>query len=1213
MKPLSRITIVYFIFFCFYACGSIKPFYGSGSAPVQAAPENQNIRYSLFLAGGVPLDEHAPVMAAMLAAAPPKAGLVLLGDEFNLDDLPAGSIDEMTSGNTLFNLLHHLDETYKDFYIIPGEEEWTLDKNTSSTNLRTIDKLLKDVKEKGRLVSPAKDCGSPDVVRLTDHTILVLIDSQWAVETVMRPGEKIPGSELSSILELRVALKGIIQSHPDDYIILASHHPVYANGPTAGNYPLSSHLLPLPVLGTFITGIKTLVGSNQHFGHPAYEAYRSMIKTVVDDCPNCLVVSGHEKSLQYYRERNCDYFIAGSGDDFGYARKGEHAGFSYMSSGFFRVDEMKDETLKLSFYAVRSSGPAELVWEKVMSLPKEPTVENTAATNRLAEGQDSIVVQASTQYEHKHFLRGEFYRKAWGMPIKMPVFRLDQEFGGLSPLQLGGGHQTRSLRMENKVGAQYVLRSIDKKVTVVLPPALRGSFAESVVQEGIAASHPYGALVVPQLASAAGVFYTNPRVVYVPHQAALGLYDRDIGDGVYILEERPGGNTSVFENFGNTEKTFNTADIIEMTAESHQHIVDQHAVLRARLFDIWLGDWDRHDDQWRWAAFKENGINVYRPIPRDRDQVFYKNDGVLDYLASRPYFNPALRMFSKKIDHLSGLIWPGKFFDHSFLHQLTEADFVAEAQTLQKELTDEVIDRAFKDWPAKIDSLDGPRIREDLRQRRDDLVTYARKYFALINKEVFIPATTDKDIIHISSTAPGKLDVTITRNEKNLNYPFYHREFDDHITKELRVFGLNKQDSFLLDGPYHTSTVIRMIGGSGDDILVNQAPHLRVKTYDSDGGMTISGKHVSEHLNDRPLNNSYDRTDWNLNRNFHFLVPTYYTDEGIGINYTYWWTRYGFRADPYRSKHSLGLSYYFGHNGFIGRYKGDWHHLFGEMDFTLASYVTGPTFTQYFYGLGNTYRDFGQKKNYHIVSGSQINIMPALSRRFGIGNRIEVSPTFQYIDIDDSDNKPRFIYTPESGVSPEDLGRHEYVGLTATYSFTRIDNSGYPVRGLTLQTYLGGRTSIGASSNQNALLGISGSLYIPFDVTGTFVLATRIGLDKLFGNYPFYQALTLGGEGGLRGYRSDRFAGNARYFQSTDFRIKIFHKQGAVPIQIGIYASFDYGRVWYEGDQGGAANKLHTAVGGGVFIVPLGLTSFRLGYMAGEKDYQLILGGALKL
>src|SRR5688500_10869079 len=83
----------------------------------------------------------------------------------------------------------------------------------------------------------------------------------------------------------------------------------------------TSLLLPLPVLGSIITGIKSLVSSDQHFGHPAYEAYRAAFTPAVSGCKNCIVVSGHEKSLQYYKRNNVQYFVAGSGEEITHARK----------------------------------------------------------------------------------------------------------------------------------------------------------------------------------------------------------------------------------------------------------------------------------------------------------------------------------------------------------------------------------------------------------------------------------------------------------------------------------------------------------------------------------------------------------------------------------------------------------------------------------------------------------------------------------------------------------------------------------------------------------------------------------------------------------------------------------------------------------------------------------------------------------------------------
>jgi hypothetical protein len=69
--------------------------------------------------------------------------------------------------------------------------------------------------------------------------------------------------------------------------------------------------------------------------------------------------------------------------------------------------------------------------------------------------------------------------------------------------------------------------------------------------------------------------------------------------------------------------------------------------LNRRLFDILIGDWDRHEDQWRWGEFeKENGV-LYRPIPRDRDQAFTKFDGLIPKMITKVL--PDIQSFESKI------------------------------------------------------------------------------------------------------------------------------------------------------------------------------------------------------------------------------------------------------------------------------------------------------------------------------------------------------------------------------------------------------------------------------------------------------------------------------------------------------------------------------------------------------------------------------------
>ncbi|MEO5906036.1 MAG: hypothetical protein ABIQ11_04885, partial [Saprospiraceae bacterium] len=571
MKSNLLLSAYVLSFLALSSCASVKPYYSerSQNMPSATAPgQQEKVDYSLLLVGGVSLEDPSFVMDAINKSAhASSSGLVFLGDVLNEE-----AVTENVNSPEI-SALQKLDKSFKDVYLVPGEKEWTSGNKTSHAAINSLDAALKDIKKDGRLMAPRKGCGEPEVVEVSDNVVLVLVDSQWAIETEDREGEKLPGCELANVLGLRQSIKAIIQSNTGKHIIFATHHPIYANGPTAGNYPLSSHLLPLPVLGTVITGVKSLISSDQHFGHPAYEAYRSAMMTALAGCKNCVVVSGHEKSLQYYHRDGGHYLVAGSGDDVRHARKGEQSDFSYMSRGFVRADALKDGSLQLGFVAVDEGGTSHPVWQ--LNIPKyEGSYQSPDEVNHDVKQTlgDSVTMQASNRYEKKRFLRGNFYRDAWGEEVNLPVLWIDEVHGGLTPFQLGGGNQTRSLRLKNADGQQFVLRSIDKKVTAVLPPALRGTFAENIVQDGVAASHPYGALVIPRLARAAGVYYTRPSIVYVPHQKALGIYDQEIGDGIYLFEDRPGGNTEAFENFGNTKETFSTLEVIELVTESHKHV-----------------------------------------------------------------------------------------------------------------------------------------------------------------------------------------------------------------------------------------------------------------------------------------------------------------------------------------------------------------------------------------------------------------------------------------------------------------------------------------------------------------------------------------------------------------------------------------------------------------------------------------------------------------
>src|SRR5207244_12236615 len=82
------------------------------------------------------------------------------------------------------------------------------------------------------------------------------------------------------------------------------------------------------------------------------------------------------------------------------------------------------------------------------------------------------------------------------------------------------------------------------------------------------------------------------------------------------LEERPTVDPEEDIAFEGAEKIASTQKLWERLTRDSRERVDSRAFLAARLLDVFVGDWDRHPDQWRWARFEQGDLHVSRPMPR---------------------------------------------------------------------------------------------------------------------------------------------------------------------------------------------------------------------------------------------------------------------------------------------------------------------------------------------------------------------------------------------------------------------------------------------------------------------------------------------------------------------------------------------------------------------------------------------------------------------
>ena len=361
---------------------------------------------------------------------------------------------------------------------------------------------------------------------------------------------------------------------------------------------------------------------------------------------------------------------------------------------------------------------------------------------------DSVLVAASDLYhadEVKKLMQGEQYRKAWSTPVKVPVMYLDTLFGGVTIEKEGGGKQTHSLKLKTKNDIELTLRSVNKDPEALIPEFAKTLGLENIVVDGISAQHPYAAILVAKLAEHAKVHHTNPKLVFVPKQNILKHYNDKYGNRLFLLEYETESKTN-WTNENNVVEILDTDDLQELKLEQPEQLsVDKKALIRVRLFDLLIGDWDRHTKQWGWIVKQENEALKAIPIAGDRDNAFFSVDGVLPTILSDKNVVPELRPFTSEIDFMPGLVYP---FDQYFLINTSEELFIEQAKQLQKLLTDEVLEQSLSVWPKQIAEIDGEEIISKIKSRRDHLIEYAKQFKVEIDKKSLVnqPLKGSEDI-----------------------------------------------------------------------------------------------------------------------------------------------------------------------------------------------------------------------------------------------------------------------------------------------------------------------------------------------------------------------------------------------------------------------------------------------------------------------------------
>jgi len=819
-----------------------------------------------------------------------------------------------------------------------------------------------------------------------------------------------------------------------------------------------------------------------------------------------------------------------------------------------------------------------------------------------AEGEKStITIAANAEYDKvskfKRIMFGDHYRKEWATPVDVKILDMNTYAGGLTPVKIGGGFQTKSLRLEGADGKEYVLRSVNKDPSKAIVEELRGTFAQDVVQDQISSSNPFAPMVVASLAGAAGILHSKPSLVFVPKSSKLGEFENTFGESLSLLEERPS------ETFGNSKNVVNSEKLFEKMLTDSHHQVDEKAFLKARLFDILIGDWDRHEDQWLWASYKEGDMTIYRPIPRDRDQAFASMDGIIPQLATSKWALRQVQDFDYTIHDIKGLNVNGGHLDRSFTTRLTLKEWTEVAKELQEAMTNEVIDVAFHEMPEPVYAISGKKTAAKLKQRRDDLVKYASSYYKFLSEQVNVVGTNEKEVFEVSRINNDSTRVIVYKQGEasHSDTKVFDRTFLRSEAKEVRLYGLGGKDIFNVSGNVNKGILIRVIGGKGVDTVNDQSAvrqaGSQTKVYDDNNNILNTDGETRKYISNDSLKNEYNRKSFALNWLAPLQAPGYNPDDGFFLGAALVFKKQQFGKAPYGYMQTIGGNYAFATGAYSIWYKGIFREFIGKSDLHLSAKYYSPTYTRNYYGLGNeTTVDENAPKDYYRVRMSEFNFSSALTRTFEKKHTISVGTGFQSIRL--RDNEGRFITTGNAKLDSSDYQRKNYGSVGLGYTFNTLDNPLYPRKGIKFSAGGSYIRKIDAAEENFSQLFSEAAFYTSL---GRFTLASRTGISTNIGDdYEFFHANVLGGLNNLRGYRKDRFAGKTDFYQNTEIRYNI----GSFNAYItkgswGLLGFFDNGRVWMPGEK---SDNWHCGYGGGVWFLPFNKMAFTATYGVSKED-----------
>lgn len=335
----------------------------------------RNAAFEIFLigdTGAISASKNDPVLWTMRRhfMESPNSAVIFLGDNAYPRGLPPKGSILRREAECILKKHHEVMDGYRGkIFFIPGNHDWNKGRRNGLEYALRQEEYLEQLFQRKKVFLPKGGCPGPEVIEINDGLLVVLINTQWWMQSGVRPIGPAFGCSAVTEPDFFKKLEDILKQNQGKRILVAGHAPVYSYAIHGGRFKLKHHLfpftlyhrrayVPMPVIGSLLPLYRKYLGAREDIAHPRYRRLRHKLKELFRKYPGVIYAAGHEHNLQYITRDGSHFIISGAGSKLKYViEEGKNLRFGLMAKGFFKVRFEPEGAVLLESWVVDRKNP----------------------------------------------------------------------------------------------------------------------------------------------------------------------------------------------------------------------------------------------------------------------------------------------------------------------------------------------------------------------------------------------------------------------------------------------------------------------------------------------------------------------------------------------------------------------------------------------------------------------------------------------------------------------------------------------------------------------------------------------------------------------------------------------------------------------------------------------------------------------------------------